>query len=51
MAGMAGPGESIYTRYDRDIAAEAQIWLHEQAPKHGERPWVLFVSFVARTFR
>ena len=50
MAGMAGPGESIYTRYDRDIAAEAQIWLHEEAPKHGDKPWVLFVSFVAPHF-
>lgn len=50
MAGMAGPGESIYTRYDRDIAAEAQIWLHEEAPKHGGTPWVLFVSFVAPHF-
>ena len=50
MAGMAGPGESIYTRYDRDIAAQAQIWLHEEAPKHDDKPWVLFVSFVAPHF-
>ena len=50
MSGMAGPGESMYTRYDRDIAARAQIWLHEEAPKYAERPWVLFVSFVAPHF-
>jgi len=50
MAGMAGPGESIYTRYDRDIAARAQTWLHEEAPRYRERPWVLFVSFVAPHF-
>ncbi len=50
MAGMAGPGESMYTRYDRDIAAEAQFWLHEEAPKHLDKPWVLFVSFVAPHF-
>jgi len=50
MAGMAGPGESIYTRYDRDIAEQAQIWLREQAAKHREKPWVLFVSFVAPHF-
>ena len=31
MAGMAGPGESMYTRYDRDITAEA---VHVQ---HAER--------------
>ena len=27
MAGMAGPGESMYSTYDRDITARAQIWL------------------------
>jgi choline-sulfatase len=47
MARMAGPGESMYTQYDRDIAARAQIWLREEAPKYKDRPWVLFVSFVA----
>jgi choline-sulfatase len=47
MARMAGPGESAYTQYDREIAARAQIWLHEEARKCREKPWVLFVSFVA----
>jgi choline-sulfatase len=47
MAGMAGPGESPYTQYDREIAARAQIWLHEEAGRYAERPWVLFVSFVS----
>jgi choline-sulfatase len=47
MAGLAGPGESPYTLYDRDIAARAQVWLHEEAGKYTDRPWVLFVSFVA----
>ena len=46
----AGPGESPYTVYDRDIASRAQIWLHEEAPKWRDRPWVLFVSFVAPHF-
>lgn len=50
MAEMAGPGESIYTRYDRDIAASTQIWLQEQAKKNLDKPWVLFVSFVAPHF-
>ncbi|MBL8384572.1 MAG: sulfatase-like hydrolase/transferase [Burkholderiales bacterium] len=50
MIGMAGPGESDYTRYDRDIAAQAQIWLREEAPKYADRPWVLFVSLVAPHF-
>jgi choline-sulfatase len=50
MARRAGPGESPYTVYDRDIAARAQVWLHEEAPKWRDRPWVLFVSFVAPHF-
>ena len=50
MARRAGPGESSYTAYDRDIAARAQVWLHEQAPRWRDRPWVLFVSFVLPHF-
>jgi choline-sulfatase len=50
LAALAGPGESEYTWYDREIASRAQIWLREEAPKHAERPWVLFVSFVAPHF-
>ena len=50
MAKRAGPGESSYTAYDRDIAARAQVWLHEEAPKWRDEPWVLFVSFVLPHF-
>ena len=50
LAKLAGPGESPYTRYDRDIAARAQSWLREEAPRHRERPWALFVSFVCPHF-
>ena len=50
MVRLAGPGESAYTIYDRDIAARAQVWLHEEAPMWRDRPWVLFVSFVAPHF-
>jgi choline-sulfatase len=50
LAGLAGPGESEYTWYDREIASRAQIWLREEAPRHRARPWVLFVSFVAPHF-
>lgn len=50
MAKMAGPGESMYTTYDREIAARAQIWLREEARKYEEKPWVLFVSFVCPHF-
>mgnify|MGYP002008976304 FL=1 len=50
MAKLAGPGESMYTRYDRDICAATQTWLYEEAPKHTDKPWVLFVSMVAPHF-
>ena len=47
MAQMAGPGESPYTHYDREIAARAEKWLWHEAPRHKDKPWVLFVSFVS----
>jgi choline-sulfatase len=50
MAKMAGPGESMYTTYDREIAARAQVWLREEAHRYTKRPWVLFVSFVCPHF-
>jgi choline-sulfatase len=50
MARRAGPGESSYTVYDREIASRAQIWLHEEAPGWRDRPWVLFVSFALPHF-
>ena len=50
MAKLAGPGESQYTVYDREIASRAQIWLHEVARRPHDKPWVLFVSFVAPHF-
>jgi choline-sulfatase len=50
MAKLAGPGESMYTTYDRDITARAQVWLREEAAKHSDKPWVLFVSLVCPHF-
>jgi choline-sulfatase len=50
MARMAGPGESMYTTYDREIAARAQVWLRQEAGKHTDRPWVMFLSFVCPHF-
>ena len=46
----AGPGESSYTLYDRQVAAAAQVWLRETAPRLRSKPWVLFVSMVAPHF-
>ena len=50
MSEEAGPGESSYIKYDRDIAARAKKWLEEEAPTHTDKPWVLFVSFLAPHF-
>jgi choline-sulfatase len=46
----AGRGDSTYTGYDRNIASEAVRWLTQEAPKHMDKPWVLFVSFVCPHF-
>ena len=46
----AKPGESDYTLYDRQIAAEAQVWLRETGTKRHDKPWVLFVSLVSPHF-
>jgi len=51
MAKLAGPGESMYTTYDREIAARAQVWLREEAQKHTGKPWVLFVCSCVRISR
>lgn len=45
-----GPGETAYTAYDRDIAAKACDWLSARAGQTGDRPWVLFVSFIEPHF-
>ncbi len=47
MATMAGPGESIYTQYDREIAARAQIWLHQHAQGVAEKPCVRLLRLPA----
>ena len=49
MAAILGPGETSYTRYDRDITAAAIHWL-EQRQTSQEKPWVLFVSFICPHF-
>ncbi len=46
----AGPGESSYTLYDRQVAAQAQVWLRTKGKQTSEKPWVLFVSMVAPHF-
>ncbi len=47
LARSIGPGESSYTRYDRDITAKTVQWLHDAAGRRHDKPWVLFSSFIA----
>ncbi len=49
LAARLGPGETDYTRYDRDITAAATNWLERRA-KDDRHPWVLFVSFISPHF-
>ena len=50
LAANIGPGDSGYIRYDRSITEETCRWLKEEAPKHRDRPWVLFCSLVCPHF-
>ena len=45
-----GPGTSKYNIYDDRIATEAENWLARRPRAPQERPWVLFVGFVAPHF-
>jgi choline-sulfatase len=45
----AGPGKSTYNDYDSAIAAAAREWIANEG-RRGEKPWVLFVSFVRPHF-
>ena len=49
-AAETGPGETTYTAYDRNIRDGACAWLRDQALRHADKPWVLFVSFVSPHF-
>ena len=46
----AGRGDSTYIRYDTRSAEHAVRWLKEEAPRHRDRPWMLFVGFVLPHF-
>lgn len=51
MAEKIGPGETSYTRYDRNITDAAVAWLEARAEEHRpEKPWTAFVSLVAPHF-
>lgn len=46
----AARGESEYTAYDRAITEAAVRWLKEDAARHRDKPWVLYVGYVAPHF-
>lgn len=46
----AGPGESTYTNYDREVTAQTRRWLEDKAVNPTEKPWVLYVGLVCPHF-
>lgn len=50
MMGPMGAGLSTYNTYDDRIATEAERWLADAAAAPGDRPWVLYLGFVAPHF-
>jgi choline-sulfatase len=47
LAVQIGAGETSYSNYDLDITERACQWLENEAAQYGERPWMLYVSFVS----
>ncbi len=45
-----GAGETVYTRYDRDVTQRACDWLAQAATQEHDKPWVLYVGLVAPHF-
>lgn len=43
-------GDSQYTRYDKKITDLTEDWFAERANRQGDKPWVLFSSFIAPHF-
>ena len=50
LAHEVGVGDSGYTRYDKQITELAAEWLSKQAAGGQDKPWVLFVSYIAPHF-
>ena len=46
----AGRGDSTYSRYDASTTGHAVRWLKEEAPRHTDKPWALFLGFVLPHF-
>jgi len=50
MAEAAGPGETNHTDYDQAITEAACSWLRDCKQRNGDKPWLLYVSFVSPHF-
>jgi choline-sulfatase len=50
LAKTAGPGDSDYLRYDRQIRDATLAWLRKAAAAPAGEPWCLFVSFACPHF-
>ena len=50
LAAELGPGETSYTKYDRDITRASVEWLKAHNSNNNDKPWVLFVSFICPHF-
>ena len=46
----AARGESEYTAYDRAITGATVRWIKEEAQRHRDKPWALYVGYVAPHF-
>lgn len=43
-------GDSQYTRYDRNIVSLTEEWFRNRLSDQGDKPWVLFTSFITPHF-
>jgi len=50
LAAEIAAGDSGYTLYDQNITQSTQRWFEGQVHQQGEKPWVLFTSFIAPHF-
>lgn len=50
LAHEVGVGDSGYTRYDKQITELTEEWLAGKAAAPDDKPWVLFVSYIAPHF-
>ncbi len=50
LAAEIGPGETSYTKYDRNITHASVEWLRARSENKNGDPWVLFVSFICPHF-